>query len=457
MHSHFYLATALLVVYPGLLSADDPLEVQWAVRAGGPKADKTRGMALDKHGNVYLAGEFSETADFGEFKLTSRGGLDIFLAKYDPNGKCLWTRQAGGTKTDRAYAVAVDNEDRVYVTGHYESDDATFEGTAISNSGSYDLFIARYDSDGKLIWVRRGGGAGYDTGHGIAVDGKGNVYLGCAVVGDATFGDLADKDPSKSARAVVVCYAADGKLRWLTHPHGKGSSSCGSIAADPAGNTWLCGGYSGEQEFGPRVGLKTTGGRGLFVARFDPTGKPLWAAGTEGKANGVATSVGVDGKGQCYMAGMFQGTVTGLGDANFTSVDGYDIFVAALSPDGKPLWARHGGGKGIDYALGLAADPTGGCYVVGEISTTCDFGNGVKVSSTPPARDLYVARFSEDGQIGPVKTFGTERDDMGYCIGLDLVRNALYVSGAFAVATRYGKTDLQAVGGNDVMLIKLKR
>ncbi|MBN9118258.1 MAG: SBBP repeat-containing protein [Planctomycetes bacterium] len=457
MNSRRSLLVLVLLLTPASASAADTISVEWAVRAGGPKADKARGMALDKNGNVYLTGEFGETADFGEFKLTSRGGLDYFLAKYDPTGKCLWVRQGGGGKTDRGYAVAVDRDGNAYVTGHYESTDADFDGVKLSNAGDYDAFVAKYDSAGKLLWARRAGGAGYDYGHGVAVDGKGSAYVGVSVVGDATFGDTADKEPGKASRAVVACYAPDGALRWLARPRGKGSSSCGSIAADEAGNTWLCGGYGGEQEFGPGVGLKAATGRGAFVAKFDPAGKALWAAGTDGRADGAATSVGVDGKGRCYVAGMFKGTVAGIGDTTFTSEDNYDIFVAAFDGGGKPLWVRHAGGKGIDYALGLAADPAGGCYVVGEISTTCDFGDGVKLTSTPPGRDLYVARYTADGKVGPVLGAGAEREDMGYCIALDPKRDALYASGAFNVSTRYGATELKAAGSNDIMLIRLKR
>lgn len=448
---------ALFLLHPAMVLGGDPLTVEWAVRAGGPKADKARGMAVDQDGNVYLAGEFSETADFGEFKLTSRGGLDFFLAKYDPSGKCLWVRQGGGTKIDRGYAVAVDQDGHVYATGHYESADAAFEGVTLVNAGSYDLFVAKYDASGKLLWARRGGGAGYDYGHGIAVDAKGHVFLGAAVVGDSTFGDTPSKGSGNSARAVVACYSADGSPRWIAGPMGKGSSSCGSITADASGNTWLCGGYSGEQEFAKGVALRTTAGRGLFVTKFDPASTPQWTAGTDGQADGVATSIGVDRQGRCYLAGMFKGTAAGLGDASFTSIDGHDIFVASVNSNGKPLWTRHACGKGIDYALGLAADPAGGCYVVGEISASVDFGNGKKVSSTPTGRDIYVARYAADGTVGPVVTLGSEKDDLGYCIALDAKRNALYASGAFALATRYGKTELKSAGGNDVMLIKLKR
>src|ERR1044071_9185803 len=99
--------SALLCALPLAVRAADP-SFTWAVRAGGARHDKTRGLATDRDGNVYMTGEFGATADFGKQTLTSKGDLDFFVAKYSPSGECLWARQGGGLKTDRGYSVAVD-------------------------------------------------------------------------------------------------------------------------------------------------------------------------------------------------------------------------------------------------------------------------------------------------------------------------------------------------------------
>ena len=92
--------------------------------------------------------------------------MDFFVAKVDPQGRFLWVRRGGGEKIDRGYAVAADSAGNCYVTGHYESAEAEFDSRKIRSQGEYDLFVAKYDPAGKLLWIQSGGGAGYDYGGG---------------------------------------------------------------------------------------------------------------------------------------------------------------------------------------------------------------------------------------------------------------------------------------------------
>jgi hypothetical protein len=458
------LRSLLLTVLFTSITFAQPPQVTWAVRAGGMKNDKTRGLCVDEAGNVYMTGEFTGEADFGDKKLVSRGDMDFFVAKYDAGGKCIWARQGGGSKTDRGYGVAVDHGGNVFVTGHYQSPDAEFDGVKLASPGKderdYDVFTAKYDREGKLLWLRTGGGAGYDYGHGVGVDTAGNCYVTAGVVGAAKF-DGRNFEHANS-RAVVIKYAPDGKLVWLTQPEAKGSSSAGSIAVDAAGNSWICGGYSGEVDYGHGAKLNSPGQRNIFIVKINPDGQAQWAATSTGKTDGGAAAIGVDSAGRAYICGMLKGQTT-IGSDSFASVDNHDIFVAAVDAKGQWLWAKHAGGPDIDYALGLAADPAGGCYFTGEFTKTCDFFGVKKLTpyAEPGAkrtdRDLYLAQIKADGSVGSVEQHGGAGGDYCYCVALHEKSNTLYLSGAFNGTTKYGKTELKAIGGNDIMLIQLKR
>jgi hypothetical protein len=162
---------------------------EWASSAGGPRNDKTRCIAVDIEGNVFLAGEATDDGKAGKATVKSAGGMDFFIAKLDPNGQFLWAHTGGGALVDRGYGVATDAAGGCYVTGHYQSTDADFCGTKLVNRGGYDLFVAKYDRDGNLAWIRSAWGTGYDHGHGIAVDARGDIVVTGAVVGDADFGE----------------------------------------------------------------------------------------------------------------------------------------------------------------------------------------------------------------------------------------------------------------------------
>src|SRR5437773_8447358 len=95
----------------------------WVRPAGGVGEDVGQSIAVDNLTNIYTAGYFQLTLDFGVTNFTSQGPYDIFLTRHDPSGALLWAKQAGGPGNDFGNGVAVDDQGNLYVTG-------SFEGTA---------------------------------------------------------------------------------------------------------------------------------------------------------------------------------------------------------------------------------------------------------------------------------------------------------------------------------------
>lgn len=449
--------SALIFLLVGFLSfltsapahAETTPDFTWAVRAGGPKADKTRGLCTGTTGNIYMTGEFSGRADFGDLNVESKGELDFFIAKYSSAGKCLWVRTGGGTKTDRGYGVAVDAQGNVFATGHCQSTDTAFDGATMPNRGDYDLFVVKYDANGKLLWLKSGGGAGYDFGHSIGVDKAGNCYVTGSFIGDCEFAGKAVKN-SRGGHALLAKLAPNGDLAWLNVPQGNGSSTGQHLVVDADGNCVVSGGVAGVESFGI-VTLTNKGGRDVFAVKFDASGKTLWAFKGDGSTNAGFASVALGGKGEVALCGMFQGTLK-LGGKLVESHGAHDIVVAKLSPEGKLRWFHTGGSKQTDYALCIAADVDGNCYVTGELSDGMEFlGRTHKAGG----RDLYVAKFNDAGVQQWLRTGGGEKNDLSYCIALDR-RGNIFLSGAFDGTTSYGRTSpLTSKGANDIMLIKL--
>src|SRR6185503_12430987 len=128
---------------------------------------------LGNGGNIYVAGVFYGAATFGagEANETVLNALsqDIFIAKYSGSGRLVWARRAGGESADGAAGIAVDPYDNVCVTGFFglfgPTGTATFgsgdvnETVLASPGNSGDVFVAKYDSTGSLVWAKRAGGA----------------------------------------------------------------------------------------------------------------------------------------------------------------------------------------------------------------------------------------------------------------------------------------------------------
>jgi ribonuclease HIII len=166
--------------------------VLWGSRIGGTGDDTGYSIAVDSSGNVYVTGIYSSNPltlynkDGSAFAttLTNSGSYDVFIAKYNTNGNVLWVSRIGGTGDDFCNSIAVDSSGSVYVTGYYSSNpltlynkDGSAFSTTLTNSGSRNVFIAKYDTNGNVLWGSRIGGTGDDFGNSIAVDSSGSVYV----------------------------------------------------------------------------------------------------------------------------------------------------------------------------------------------------------------------------------------------------------------------------------------
>ncbi|MCB9558539.1 MAG: hypothetical protein H6707_20650 [Deltaproteobacteria bacterium] len=130
---------------------------------GGKNSESGAALGVDSQGNVIIAGVFSSTTDMGGGTLTSAGSDDIFIVKRDSSGKHLWQTRAGGSGSDRLFSLCVDSKDNIIITGAFENT-ADFSATdKVTSKGSLDAYIAKYDSSGKLVYVKGFGGLSADA------------------------------------------------------------------------------------------------------------------------------------------------------------------------------------------------------------------------------------------------------------------------------------------------------
>jgi len=195
----------------------DPLgNVLWAKSAGGAGADGGYGVAVDAFGNVCITGYFSSSPFMiGAFTFTNAGGDDIFIAKYDSAGNVLWAKSAGGTSYDDAYSISSDSSGNVFITGIFDSPLLTFGSYTLNNAGGHDIFLAKYDSSGNVLWAKSAGGTSDDFGYHIATDASGNVYLtGYYNSSSITFGSFTFTNAGIGDNAFLIKYNSSGNVIW---------------------------------------------------------------------------------------------------------------------------------------------------------------------------------------------------------------------------------------------------
>jgi len=140
----------------------------WSRTISTPTEDVSMGTVTDSLGNTvvsgYTRGELTGTANVG--------GLDAFLVKFSPSGRELWRQQFGSLGDDVVLALTTDEDGNIYLTGQTS-------GTLLGHqsTGGTDLFVVKYDTEGRLQWSQQWGAGGHDLGAEISVDVQGQLNL----------------------------------------------------------------------------------------------------------------------------------------------------------------------------------------------------------------------------------------------------------------------------------------
>ncbi|NJR64589.1 MAG: hypothetical protein HC772_03500 [Leptolyngbyaceae cyanobacterium CRU_2_3] len=225
----------------------------WSKEWSGTGSSSATGVAIDKEGNVYIAGITNATLGT-DFTNPFSGG-DAFVAKYSASGTKLWDKTIATPAKDTARGIAVDGSGNVYITGDTSG---TISGQ--TSAGGTDGFVAKYSTAGTQQWVKQFGTSGLDESQGIAVTDAGAVFL----TGETTGGIFGNTNAGGSDAWIGV-FNGDGKLA--------GSTQIGTAQEDEAYGITVAG--SSVYVVGTNQGAIASGtNQGQFdawVTRYDIT------------------------------------------------------------------------------------------------------------------------------------------------------------------------------------------
>ncbi len=310
--------------------------VLWAKSVGGQGDEEATSVAVDASGNAYVTGIFdSSTLTFGSYTLTnvSMSENDIFLAKFDVNGNVLWAKSAGGTYPANASAnsVAVDVSGNAYITGSFQSSTIIFGSDTLTSAGYVDLFLAKYNTNGNMLWAKRAGGIYNDVGVSVAADASGNIYVtGNFQSPTITF----DSDTLTSLGGYgydtyLAKYDTYGNVLWAKSAGGTSDDAVTSIAVNASGNAYITGWFeSSTITFGSNILTNTNSFDDIFYVKYDASGNVIWATKFGSTGDDMAYSIAMDVSGNACLVGSFNSYTLSFGSATLTNPDGKDIFLA---------------------------------------------------------------------------------------------------------------------------------
>lgn len=289
-----------------LVKFDNNGEVLWAQNAVGNDLEQAYSVATDSDGNIFISGYTqSNTLSFGSFTITNLNPNDMFIAKYENNGNVEWVKSVGGTLYDYPYSITVDLNGDILVAGYFTSPTITFDTITLSNLGYGEIFLAKYDNNGNILWAKSAGGSNTDVAYAVITDKIGNIFMtGYFHSNIIYFNDLS-LTRSSWHDMFVAKYNSDGNIVWAKNASGVDYASAYSVSADSIGNIYVCGDFGGDSITFGNVTLYSNGYDDLYVVKYDNEGNILWAKGAGGAESDLARSVSIDKSGNLYVAGAF--------------------------------------------------------------------------------------------------------------------------------------------------------
>lgn len=339
--------------------------LQWVVTGGGSGSDRGAAIHADNVGNCYVTGYFFGTATFSGVTIVSQGSQDIFIAKYNTSGILQWVKQGGGVSADIGSAIITDHADNVFVTGQF-SGTALFDGqslTSMTNPStglpSFDIFTAKYDSGGNLVWVKQGAAPYTDRGMDLGTDTAGNVYVTGQFSDTITFDQTHNNNMFNAV--FLIKYDTDGNEIWFRRAGSTDQCISYAVAVDDSSHIYLTGDFLGSIIFfgNTQYTLSNIYSNNIFLAKYSGAGDLLWAVADGSESAVSARNIALDMASNAYIIGNFRcrfseySDVFGLG--TFNSIGYNDIYVTKYDPSGSRIWMRNFGSQKDDCGAGISA------------------------------------------------------------------------------------------------------
>lgn len=363
-------------------------ESLWQKAYGGDGRDRAYDVIALKDGGAMIAGM---SRSYG------KGRSDMLITKMDKAGNILYRSSYGGKKRDYANAITHTSDGYFMAAGMSES---------FSDDGNKDVYVVKFDSEGKRLWQKTYGGEEKEEAKAIA-----GVSGGGALIAGYT------ESYGKGRKDVYILYIdKDGKEIWSKAIGGKEDDEAYDISLTADGGFVVVG---ATESYG-------AGNDDFYILKFDGKGKFLWDK-VYGEANEDALhAVTPTPEGGFVVAGKTK---------SFGSKHS-DIDIIKYSKNGEMIWHKIFGFDSKEWANDIIRIPGGGYLLAG---TTKSFGFG--------KFDFYLLELDSEGSSVWANVYGGADKEMAAALTRTADGNVLVV----------GETESFGNGDYDFFLLKVQK
>lgn len=421
--------------FPKFAESQEPF-CSWGrnTQSTSPSSESSYGedVAVDQNGMIYFIGNFEtpniELGPFNSQNMAAIGSSDIFLAKADSNGTILWLKSMGGISLDRVSRLTVDHFGHLYFCGSFASPSVSAGGaTVYGNGGQPNFILVSYDTNGNFRWMH--GGNGDSWGHDMCTDQYGTVYFTGQFAQTITIGSTT-LIPGNNNDAFIAKFDSSGNSVWA-----KSFSSTqtdivhfSGITTDSQNNLLLCGVLRGSRNFGNfSLSSNNSSGEALII-KCDSSGQAIWGhCGSSLSSNFGTHALDVTCcTNQDIILCGFQNGGFSFGS---NSLSAAGLFVARFDSSGQIKWLKGNGGTPQTSCQAVVSNLNSACFVTGYYLGDIFTLDSFVLYGNVLNKNLFVASFDS---LGEVQWLLAGNSDASYGKGIALGKqDEIYLSGTF--------------------------
>ncbi|MCF8428448.1 MAG: SBBP repeat-containing protein, partial [Bacteroidia bacterium] len=446
----------------------------WCTYYGGTSNEVSRNIDIDPGGSILISGITTSTTNIattGAYQTSLAGSsssYDLFIAKFTTNGSLVWATYFGGAESEFGLGMTVDGNGNIIVVGQTNS------SAGIASTGAYqttiggatDGFVAKFNSNGNLVWSTYFGGLISDQINSVAADKFGNIVVtGVSNSGmNISFPGVHQTTPGGSNDAFVLRFDKNGVLRKGSYFAGTGADYASGICVDSDCKIYITGYTNSTSGIATPTAYQGAliGNSDAYIGKFDTNMVLIYATYFGGVNLDYPLEITIDSKGNIDLAGY----TYSLSDFPVKNADKPSIsstgplgFVVQFDSIFNLNFSTYYGGNSTNIIFGMTLDGADNIYVTGYTNST----TGIATSGAYQANlrsvifDGMIACFTSSGSLSWSTYFGGENADYLRKLAVDKSNNLFVLGDSYSDSFIYFGSVHQSTrsGGDEAILIKI--
>ena len=401
----------------------------WVATSTSDATSESLDIVMDSEGNSYITGYISGDTEFQDIQIDiTTGYSDVVVAKINPQGVYQWVKRFSGPMSDKGIKIALTSTNDLIVSGTFYSSITFGSTTLTSSAGSKDIFLLKLTNSGDVVWARKDGGALGDNIYALDLDQEDNIILsgqfeGSSTIGNQTFTSMTDPETDlPSFDMFLAKYDGNGTPVWSQAAYAEYEDRGIAVVCDNQNNIYLTGQFSDTIDFFGQTIYNQIYNAG-FVAKFGPNGNRIWFDKLAA-AQVLAYDITLNNQEQVLVTGDYLGQMVIWAQENqhiLSNPYAKKIFVLKLSQNGNYIWGRAKGSDSEVSSRGICVDAQDNIYIGGHFRCSFDEyrdSTGTSHWQSAGFRDQFVTKFTTAGATVWKKHVGGQKEDQCWGIAL---------------------------------------